>query len=270
MRYLITLLTACQVFILALTSTQLYAVEARTAHVKSPAHRVAMLELYTSQGCSSCPPAEKWLSAMQEAGVAKDQLIPLAFHVTYWDYIGWKDNFASPRHDERQRKIAQHNEQKTVYTPQLVLSGDDYRNHNRFFEDVAAHVMKPSSVDLELTATADAVTDAISTDVKIEVRTDVSRSRLKDITIYLAVYENNLQSTVDGGENDGEELHHDYVVRQLYGPFIQSAPQKRGRVDQTLVIEPDWKLKDVHLVAFAQNPNDGEVLQAVSLSLENF
>ena len=73
----------------------------------SPEHRVSLLELYTSEGCSSCPPADKFLSNLQRAGVSSKQLIPLAFHVTYWDYIGWKDPYASPKHDGRQRK--QHN-----------------------------------------------------------------------------------------------------------------------------------------------------------------
>ncbi len=106
----------------------------RTSH--SPENRVVLLELYTSEGCSSCPPADQFLSSLESAGVSTEQLIPVAFHVTYWDYICWKDRFANPRFDKRQRELARKNELSTVYTPQFVLSGGDYRAYATFSEEV--------------------------------------------------------------------------------------------------------------------------------------
>ena len=86
-------------------------------HVKtvtSPANRVVLLELYTSEGCSSCPPADRFLSALKADEISKNQLIPMAFHVTYWDYIGWQDHFANELYDQRQREMALRSEERRV------------------------------------------------------------------------------------------------------------------------------------------------------------
>lgn len=89
---------------------------------KSDASTVPLLELYTSEGCSSCPPADKWLSGLKPD---PKKLIPLAFHVDYWDYIGWKDKFSKAEYSDRQRKTAAYAGAGYVYTPQFVLSGRD-------------------------------------------------------------------------------------------------------------------------------------------------
>jgi len=95
----------------------------------SPANRVALLELYTSEGCSSCPPADRFMSRVKLADISDQQLIPLSFHVTYWDHIGWKDRFGNPQHDARQRKLARMNNSSVVYTPQFIMNGKDFRRH---------------------------------------------------------------------------------------------------------------------------------------------
>ena len=82
--------------------------------VTSPDNRVVLLELYTSEGCSSCPPADRFLSELKSTGISDKQLIPMAFHVTYWDYIGWKDQFAKKQYDQRQRALAHKKKKSTV------------------------------------------------------------------------------------------------------------------------------------------------------------
>ena len=161
---------------------------------QSPKNRVVLLELYTSEGCSSCPPAEKWLSSLKDSGVSSQQLIPLAFHVTYWDYIGWQDQFASERHDQRQRRTARYNSQRTIYTPQFVLGGNDYRTYNRFTSDVREIVSQESPVDLKLSAKK-----ADASKVDVELVADVGRSDVKDVALYIAVYENDLSVDVEYG-----------------------------------------------------------------------
>jgi len=89
--------------------------------------RVPLLELYTSEGCDSCPPADRWLSALPGRGYGNDRVIALAFHVDYWNYLGWVDPFAQKRFTERQRHIASRSQSKVVYTPQFTLNGRDYR-----------------------------------------------------------------------------------------------------------------------------------------------
>ena len=100
--------------------------------IKSPETRTNLIELYTSEGCSSCPPADQWLSRLKVHPQLWHQLVPIAFHVDYWDYIGWQDRFAKPEFSERQRLYARQNNLSTVYTPALVLNGTEWR----FFIDV--------------------------------------------------------------------------------------------------------------------------------------
>lgn len=102
---------------------------ARTAEctANSPNHTVAVLELFTSEGCNSCPPADRWLSSLRDAPGNTGKLIPLALHVDYWDYIGWKDPFARPAFAERQREMSLQAGSKVVYTPQFFIQGRPYK-----------------------------------------------------------------------------------------------------------------------------------------------
>lgn len=231
---------------------------------ESPAHRVALLELYTSQGCSSCPPADRWLSKLKHSGISSEQIIPLAFHVTYWDYIGWQDRFASSQYDKRQRQTAFLNSSRRVYTPQFVLAGNDFRALNDFNDHVLDIVSQPSSVQLKVTAQRSS-----DDEINIELKTKITDEELNSAALYLAVYENDLQSDVDAGENDGELLRHDFVVRKLYGPFMQTEKDTEATIKKSLPIEDIWKRTDLNIVAFAQNPKSGEILQAVRLDLKD-
>ena len=235
------------------------AVDNDTKTVTSPDNRVVLLELYTSEGCSSCPPADRFLSSLKAAGISDKQLIPMAFHVTYWDYIGWQDRFADKQYDQRQRELAHKKKKSTVYTPQFVLSGDDYRSYAAFSEDVNKLARQKATVDLELSARKSA------DKLQLNLKTDISASEIKDVGFYLVVIEANLASDVNNGENEGELLHHDYVVRQFLGPYFQSKPENKQSLEQSIVLQPGWKRQDLSIVAFAENPRTGEVLQAVRL-----
>jgi hypothetical protein len=89
--------------------------------------QVTLLELYTSQGCSSCPPAERWLNELTDSNDLWTGIVPVALHVDYWDYLGWEDPFAIPANSERQRSYAQHNRARTVYTPGMFVNGREWR-----------------------------------------------------------------------------------------------------------------------------------------------
>lgn len=227
--------------------------------VKSPQNRVALLELYTSEGCSSCPPADRFLSELKGAGISDRQLIPMAFHVTYWDFIGWKDRFANEQFDYRQQDRAKKNKQATVYTPQFVFSGEDYRRYARFSEDIKKVVAEKSTVDLVLTANKQA--DKLI----LNLKSDVSKSSVSEISFYIAVTENNLSSAVDDGENEGSLLQHDYVVRELSGPYYHDAENHQLDTEYTVALQDEWKRHDLSIVAFAESTRTGEILQAVKL-----
>ena len=93
----------------------------------SGTRQVTLLELYTSQGCSSCPPAERWLNEYINSDELWTRVVPVALHVDYWDYIGWKDPFATSEHGERQRDYARAGRTRTVYTPGFFVNGRDWR-----------------------------------------------------------------------------------------------------------------------------------------------
>src|SRR5471032_2832661 len=103
-----------------LVATQAHAVQCTA---KSPEKTIALVELYTSEGCDSCPPADRWLSSLGPRGFAPDKVVPIALHVDYWDYIGWKDPYARQLHSARQRRMAQLARAAMVYTPQVLLQG---------------------------------------------------------------------------------------------------------------------------------------------------
>src|SRR5512139_200416 len=102
--------------------------QAMQCSARSPATTTALVELYTSEGCDSCPPADRWLSSLGAKGYAPDRVVPIALHVDYWDYIGWKDPYARQAFSARQRKMAALARASLVYTPQVLLQGRDFRD----------------------------------------------------------------------------------------------------------------------------------------------
>ena len=101
-----------------------------SCEANSPKHTVALVELFTSEGCSSCPPADRWLQNLPRQGYSFDKVVPLSLHVGYWDHIGWKDPYAQQRFTDRQRNYASLRRSSSVYTPQIVLAGNDFRSWN--------------------------------------------------------------------------------------------------------------------------------------------
>ncbi|NNJ93961.1 MAG: DUF1223 domain-containing protein [Halobacteria archaeon] len=115
-------LTTCLLFALIALPVQ-----AASLVMDSGERQVTLLELYTSQGCSSCPPAERWLNDYVEDDALWQSIVPVAFHVDYWDYIGWKDPYATAANGERQRDYARAGHARTVYTPGFFTNGREWR-----------------------------------------------------------------------------------------------------------------------------------------------
>src|SRR5467141_74642 len=115
-------------------------------------HTTALVELYTSEGCDSCPAADHWLSSLFAQGFRPDQVVPLALHVDYWDYIGWKDPYAKREFSQRQRRLSQLQRLALVYTPQVLLQGADFRpwDSAEFDHAVARINGQPARASLEL------------------------------------------------------------------------------------------------------------------------
>lgn len=241
--------------LLLLNQTQVYAAECKA---KSGTQTVPLLELYTSEGCSSCPPADKWLSQLS---IDTSKVVPLAFHVDYWNYIGWKDRFSKAQYSDRQRKIAAFNHAGFVYTPQFVFNGKDFKgwDDSRLNSAVNKQQKLAARVNVALEALSD---ETGSITLKTSANTE-NPEDAKNTDVFIALYENKLVSQIKAGENNGRELKHDYVVRELFGAY-QLNHQNIFKKDFTL--SPEWKNKDAGIVIFVQDSNNGEILQSLQLA----
>jgi len=248
-------------FALALMALALPAAAAG-CKVQSGDKTVALVELYTSEGCSSCPPADRWLSSLAGRGHAPERVVPLALHVDYWDYIGWKDPYAKREFSQRQRKLSQLQRMALVYTPQVVLQGKDFPRWGSaaFDAAVAAINARPARarIALEILGAANGALDALA---GAEL---VNPGIASDAALYLAVYENRLMSRITAGENNGRTLTHDYVVLEWQGPFA-FGPNGRVSERRSLALLPKGASERSGVVGFVQDRRTGEVLQALRL-----
>ncbi|HEX4585307.1 MAG TPA: DUF1223 domain-containing protein [Burkholderiaceae bacterium] len=249
--------------LMALTSTASAVPD--SCRAVSPPYTVALVELYTSQGCSSCPPADRWLSGLTE-GRTPLRTVPLALHVGYWDYIGWKDPFARREFNDRQRRLAERNRSRTVYTPEVFVGATevaDWDRAERFGAALAAVNARPAQASIELEAhwvAAVAPPEPAAQRLAVQVRWSADRSA-RDPQLLLAVKRGGYLTDVQAGENRGERLRNDHVVRSWGGPY--------GPAGQPLATEltvPD-AAGPATLVAIAQDGATGAVLQAIELPL---
>jgi hypothetical protein len=198
---------------------------AMQCQAQSPAHTVAVAELYTSEGCNSCPPADKWFSALAAEGFDSSKVVQLGLHVDYWDYIGWKDEFANPAFTDRQKDWSGAHRSRTIYTPQLVLDGKDFRNYGQFAAWVAQTNKRPAEADIKLSFEegdgAKPGTKSLMLKANAQLKAPASGASL-----YVALTQNKLVTPVKRGENAGVTLKHDHVVRQWFGPFALGADGK--------------------------------------------
>lgn len=178
----------------------------------------AVVELYTSEGCSSCPPADQWLSTLKP----EDGVMALAFHVSYWNHLGWLDRFATPETTARQHRIKAALGAPYVYTPQVVLNGRDHRGWRGQTAKQLPPLPAAQAPALRLSRTGDKVTAHIG-----------PSPANTSLAGYWAVLQDGLSSKVTRGENAGEHLRHDHVVR-LYQPLPAWPAAQAHTVEITL------------------------------------
>jgi len=203
---------------------------AQACKAESGAQVPVVVELYTSEGCSSCPPADRWLSTLKD----KPGVLAAAFHVDYWDRLGWKDRFASPRYTERQALLQAAAGARYSYTPQVIVNGADWR---RWPELPGAARSSPLRLVLQR--------EGDQLDVSVQPTSDATRRW----ALWWAALEDGHDSDVKAGENGGVRLHHDHVVRHYgriapwSGPLAQRiAVPARGegaRVLRVVVVVTD-------------------------------
>lgn len=224
-------------FIFSLLLLLAVCVPAHAQTFNSGSKRVSVLELYTSEGCSSCPPADKWFSKLLQDKRLWTELVPVAFHVDYWNYIGWKDPFSNKRYSQRQRQYADEKNIRSVYTPGMVLNGKEWRS---WFS------LRPWDLNSE--------TEAGMLWIQIDSgRVNAEYKPLlndadKPVVLTIAILGFGLTSEITAGENSGRTLSHDFVVlgyetkkmnRTATGVFTNNAPLPMVQslsVDQTAVV----------------------------------
>lgn len=218
---------------------------------KSGATLTPVIELYTSEGCSSCPPADAWLSGFK-AAQKEGRVVAQAFHVNYWDYIGWKDRFAAPAYTQRQRELSQRTSLNGIYTPQLAKNGLTVRDHlNRAAFMATTESAKASIALVQL--------DANRFEAKI-----MPLDAATNWSAYFTVTEHDHISRVNAGENKGETLKHDFVVRQYVqlGQFSGVQTLKFSSLDPTITAGKQHP-RQINLVI--TDSKRGTTLQALSL-----
>lgn len=179
----------------------------------SPIQQAALLELYTSEGCSSCPPADRWLSQFKSDPRLWQQIVPVAFHVDYWNYLGWKDRFSSNRYTQRQTGYKQHGHIKSAYTPGLVYNGREWRG---WFGRRVLPTTRPDNIGV-LKAMIDSNT--------IEAEFMPTRYLPSSLILNIALLAFDQASNIGAGENSGKKLSHDFVVVD-WQQFPQSTTDK--------------------------------------------
>jgi hypothetical protein len=178
-------------------------------------NRVDLLELFTSEGCSSCPPAEKWLSTLKDSHGLWNEFVPVAFHVDYWDYLGWRDPWASSQFTAHQRAYVSSWRSDSVYTPGFVLNGNEWRDWSNSSKEpnpskTKAGVLKVSSQDL----------------THWNVTFTPATSSTGEYEVHIALLASSLTSDVKAGENRGRHLNHDFVATDLTSSPLKANADK--------------------------------------------
>ena len=228
-----------------------------------------VVELFTSEGCSSCPPADQLLSRLDRMQpVAGARVIALEEHVDYWNHLGWIDPFSSALYRARQNDYAHRFFTDNIYTPQMVVNGQAEfvgNDAGRAYQEIGhAAQAQPTLVELKR---APNVEDPELVDVSVQV-TNPKTGKPRGANVYLAVTENELATNVLGGENSGRQLRHAPVVRS-FGVIGKIDPRgaNSGQITNTLRLPKEWKRENLRAVVFVQERDSFRITGAGVLEL---
>jgi len=231
-----------------------------------PRVRPVILELFTSEGCSSCPPADAFLKHLDDTGsVDHVEIIAIEEHVDYWDRLGWTDPFSSHDWTERQQQYARSFRRDGVYTPQLVVNGSRelVGGAAREARQNIVEASKMPSADVQLSATG-----ASSKNVDVSINISNVPPEAKSAELWLAITERNLSSHVLGGENEGRHLVHAAVLRKLTRvKSKQSNVSNSAALNATVSLDPTWKRENLRFVVFLQEPKTLHIFGVAASSL---
>lgn len=222
--------------------------------VKPVAKGFAVVELFTSEGCSSCPPADELVAAVQK----EDKDLPvyvLAFHVDYWDRLGWKDTYSDAAYSERQKDYARWLQLSSIYTPQIVVNGQTEfvgSDARALRQAIASGLQEPGRMQLTLAAV-----QLNGSDLNWQASATPA-AWMKDMRLFVAVVERDGTTKVMAGENSGKTLSHVQIVRGLATGELDAKGNAAGRLSW-----PDGlKSTDGEVIAFLQDIGTGKIVAA--------
>ena len=220
--------------------------------VNSGDRQTAVVELYTSEGCSSCPRADRWLEKLVTTPQQDLDLLALAFHVDYWDYLGWKDRFSNVDYTKRQRVLGANNRQRTIYTPEFFVNGKEARGSGNILNKIQQTNQQPASITLQLTVSRE------QSELVVAVQTPSELDNGEPIHHRYLVYENKLSTDVKRGENSGKVLRHEQVVR-----YMSPAQSLQAENQHRIAIDPAWQAENVGIAVLVTSVGAHRYLQAV-------
>ncbi len=234
-------------------------------HAADPVTPV-LVELFTSEGCSSCPPADRLLQKLDGQPLPGAELIVLSEHVDYWNHIGWKDPYSSAFYSDRQSAYAKRFGLDSVYTPQMVVNGSSqFVGSNSELADKAfAKELGAPRIAVHLSSVS---TEANVLRAHLEVGRLDSPLVSKVAEVYVVVALNRAESQVSAGENAGHKLAHVAVVKSLTKVGVLQQGQSLAQ-DIQVKIDSGWDIHNLRLIAFVQEPKQGRVLGATAVPVQ--
>jgi hypothetical protein len=229
----------------------------RSSDVRTP----VLVELFTSEGCSSCPPADALLSRLDRQPVAGAELVVLSEHVDYWNHLGWKDPYSSHFFSDRQSAYAERFGSLSVYTPQVVVDGTNefVGSNSRSANSAFAQALSAPKIPVHLSSVTLERTNNLRAHVETEPLPD--SFDLGEVEVYAVIALNHAESRVSNGENGGRTLAHSAVVRN----FTKVGTLRKGQSfaqDVLLKVDPSADASNLRLIAFLQEPHQGRVVGA--------
>jgi hypothetical protein len=210
-----------------------------------------LVELFTSEGCSSCPPADEVLARLQsEQPVENVEIVPLALHVDYWNYLGWRDRFSSAAYSARQNGYAEKFKLDAIYTPQMIVDGSTQFTGSQF--ETAVNSIKET-----------AKTKKSAVEMSVEennLQIEISDLPAHDAAfIWFVITEDDLQTDVKRGENSGRKLPHTAVVREMKLLDRLAQDEKSFSISHSFSLQPGWEKKNLNLIVFVQGQNSKNI-----------
>ncbi len=247
----------------ALAIALLFALSTRGGLAQAP--RVPVLvELYTSEGCSSCPPADALLETLQRSQpVARAEIIAIGFHVDYFNQLGWKDAFSSSSFTARQRSYSPVFGDDNLYTPQMVIDGEKAIPGTE--KDLVHQEIESAAARPHLSVTI--ATRIVGARVQLTIHVPAAPSTAEKIQIVAAITEDGLSSVVTRGENNGRTLHHVAVARSVQ--VVDSLTAKVAVLEKQLNVGKGWTSGKLKAIVWLQGVKSREVYGAGSAAIVN-